>query len=358
MDFFQHHFRRRPKRPKHPTGPAVQTSKARRRSSVGLPSVALVDFRRSSVGLPPVCTDQHRRPSVGMLVASGEKRQSIIELKTSDAAVKSGRAVEQADVKRKRKGFQYSLHARNAFETAPCVHGRLAVRTKCPKVKFIEPHLLGSSMLLASVVQMGRGLKDKDVDDEDDSLSSCSDSNESDDEIRSKSVDVKDLTHIPQPVFVKRARPCSLLRPPRCLRRNSSHLLAADSPFRSSETEYGIYGRYSRRRSSQSYHTVNKPLQTSTTSPSLCHLSATAQAGADLACSGSPLQKSCSSTLGQSEEVIYYDPYLDTWENFLSYVKYNTHTHTHACTSVFVTTLLDQMYWAALILAPPITLTH
>lgn len=327
MDFFQHHFRRRPKRPKHQTGPAVQTSKARRRSSVGLPSVALVDFRRTSVGLPPVCTDQHRRPSVGMLVASGEKRQSIIELKTSDATVKSGRIVQQADVKRRRKLFQYSLYSRTAFETAPCVRRRLAVRQKCPKAKFIEPHLLGSSMLLASVVQMGRGVKEKE-DEEDASLSSCSDSNESDGEIGSKIVDAQDLTHTPQPVFITKVRPCPLLRPPRCLRRNSSHLLPADSPFRSSETEFGVYGRYSRRRSSQSHYALNKPIQTSTTRPSLCHLTAAAEAGADVACSGSPLHKSCSSTMGQSAEVIYYDPYLDTWENFLSYVKYNTHTYT------------------------------
>lgn len=322
MDFFQHHFRRRQKRLPHQTGPAVQASKARRRSSVGLPSVALVDFRRTSVGLPPVCSDQHRRPSVGMLVASGEKRQSIIELKTSDAAVKSGRGVEQADAKR-RKGSQYSLHAaRTAFETAPCVHRRLAVRRKCPRVKFIEPHLLGSSMLLASVVQMGGAVKDEDA-----SLSSSSDSNESGDEIGSDAIDMKDLTHIPQPVFIKKVRPCPLLRPPRCLRRNSSYLLPGDSPFRSSETEYGIYGRYSRRRSSQSRYALAKPIQTSTTSPSLCRLSAAAEAGARVACLGSPLQKSCSSTLRHSEEVTYYDPYLDTWENFLSYVKHNTHTH-------------------------------
>lgn len=333
MDFFHHHFRRRMKRPKHQPGPAVQSSKARRRSSVGLPSVALVDLRRTSIGLPPVCTDQHRRLSVGMLVASGEKRQSIIELKTSEAAGKSGRVVEQADVKRRRKGFQYSLHSRNAFEGAPCVYRRLAVRHKCPKVKFIEPHLLGSSMLLASVVQMGRGVNEKE-DEEDASFSSYSESNdESDEDIGSKNIDVEGTTHPTPPVCVKKVRPCPLLRPPRCLRRNSSHLLHADSPFLSSGTEYGIYGRYNRRGSSQNHYTLNKPIQTSSTSPSLCHLTSTgvrsnpAEAETDVACSGSPLQKSCSSTLGQSEELIYYDPYLDTWENFLSYVKYNTHTH-------------------------------
>lgn len=335
MDFFHHHFCRRPKGPKHQTNPAVQTSKARRRSSVGLPSVALMDFRRTSVGLPPVFTDPHRRPSVGMLVASGEKRQSIIDLKSSESAGKSRRIAVQADVKRRRKAFQYNLHVRNAFETAPCVHRRLAVRHKCPKVKFIEPHLLGSSMLLASVVQMGRGVKEKE-DEGDASLSSCSDSNnESDEEIQTENINMKDPIHINQPPFIKKVRPCLLLRPPRCLRRNSSLLLPADSPFLSRETGYGIYGRYSRRRSSQSHHTLDKPIQTSTTSPSLCHLSPTGvrsnpgEAGADVDCYVSPLQRSSSSTLGQSEEVIYYDPYLDTWENFLSYVKYNTHTHTH-----------------------------
>uniref|UniRef100_A0A3B5KN90 Diacylglycerol kinase n=1 Tax=Takifugu rubripes TaxID=31033 RepID=A0A3B5KN90_TAKRU len=337
MDFFHHHFCRRPKGPKHQTSPAVQTSKARRRSGVGLPSVALLHFRRTSVGLPPVFSDPHRRPSVGMLVASGEKRQSIIDLKSSESAGKSRRIAEQADVKRRRKAVQYNLHARNVFETTPCVHHRLAVRHKCPKVKFIEPHLLGSSMLLASVVQMGGGVKEKE-DEGDASLSSCSDSNnESDEEIRTENIDMKDPTHINQPPFIKKVRPCLLLRPPRCLRRNSSLLLPADSPFLSRETGYGIYGRYNRRRSSQSHYTLDKPIQTSKTSPSLCHLTPTGvrsnpgEAGADVDCYASPLQRSSSSTLGQSEEVIYYDPYLDTWENFLSKAIAKSSLHQLPC---------------------------
>uniref|UniRef100_A0A674N762 Diacylglycerol kinase n=1 Tax=Takifugu rubripes TaxID=31033 RepID=A0A674N762_TAKRU len=275
MDFFHHHFCRRPKGPKHQTSPAVQTSKARRRSGVGLPSVALLHFRRTSVGLPPVFSDPHRRPSV--------------------------------------------------------------VRHKCPKVKFIEPHLLGSSMLLASVVQMGGGVKEKE-DEGDASLSSCSDSNnESDEEIRTENIDMKDPTHINQPPFIKKVRPCLLLRPPRCLRRNSSLLLPADSPFLSRETGYGIYGRYNRRRSSQSHYTLDKPIQTSKTSPSLCHLTPTGvrsnpgEAGADVDCYASPLQRSSSSTLGQSEEVIYYDPYLDTWENFLSKAIAKSSLHQLPC---------------------------
>ncbi|KAI4831413.1 hypothetical protein KUCAC02_000955 [Chaenocephalus aceratus] len=77
MDFF---FRGRQKKPKH--GAALQTSKARRRSSAGLPSAALVQSRRSSVGLPSVCAEQRRRPSVGSLVATGQRRHSIIEQKS------------------------------------------------------------------------------------------------------------------------------------------------------------------------------------------------------------------------------------------------------------------------------------
>ncbi|TWW64270.1 hypothetical protein D4764_03G0012780 [Takifugu flavidus] len=122
---------------------------------------------------------------------------------------------------------------------------------------------------------MGGGVKEKE-DEGDASLSSCSDSNnESDEEIRTENIDMKDPTHINQPPFIKKVRPCLLLRPPRCLRRNSSLLLPADSPFLSRETGYGIYGRYNRRRSSQSHYTLDKPIQTSKTSPSLCHLTPT-----------------------------------------------------------------------------------
>uniref|UniRef100_A0A8P4GDB7 Diacylglycerol kinase n=1 Tax=Dicentrarchus labrax TaxID=13489 RepID=A0A8P4GDB7_DICLA len=293
MDFFfQRHFRRLQKRKKHPTavrpGPAVQTSKARRRSSAGLPSVALVQSRRSSVGLPPVCTDQRRRPSVGLLVASGQKRQSIIELgltNTSEVVGESGRGAEKADVaiKRGRRGFQYKPH--HARGASPCVHRGLAVRYRRPsKVKSIEPHLLGSSMLLASLVQMGRGVKENEGEEEeqDDSLCSCSESDgeeASDEEVENRTRGIKDVSfrptaqmHSTQAVIIKNISPRPLLRPPRCLRRNSSHLLPADSVFRSSETGYGVYGRYNRRRSSQVHWTLNKSIQTSTTSPSLGQL--------------------------------------------------------------------------------------
>ncbi len=360
MDFFfQRHFRRRQKRQKHPAavhqpGPAVQSSKARRRSSVGLPSVALVQSRRSSIGLPPVCTDHCRRPSVGLLVASGQRRQSIIELgtNTSEAVGESGRGAERADVaiKRRRRAFQYKPHhARGASDTIPCIYRGLAVRYRRPKVKSIEPHLLGSSMLLASLVQMGKGVKQEEELDV--SPCSCSESDGeegSDEEVENRTGGIKDVSfrhtaqmHLTQENIMENITPRPLLRPPRCLRRNSSHLLPADSVFQGSETDYGVYGRYNQRRSSQVHWTLNKPIPTSTTSPSLCQLASTGPssepgvAETDVASTGSTLHKSCSSPLGGPEGTIYYDPYLDSWENFLSYVT-NKHTHPHTHTQDIV----------------------
>ncbi|XP_070786458.1 diacylglycerol kinase zeta-like isoform X2 [Enoplosus armatus] len=348
MDFFfQRHFCRRQKRQKHPaaahhSGPAVQGSKARRRSSVGLPSVALVQSRRSSVGLPPVCADQRRRPSVGLLVASGQRRQSVVELgltNPSEAVGESGRGAKRADVanKRGRRAFQHKpLHAPGASGAAPCVQRGLAVRHRRPsKVKSIEPHLLGSSMLLASVVQMGRGVKEKEEEEEELDVSPCSFSESngeegSDEDVVNRTGGVKDVSyrptaqmHLTQAVHMENITARPLLRPPRCLRRSSSHLLPADSVFRSSGTGYGVYGRYNRRRSSQGHWALNNPIQTSTTSPDLGRLASTGlssepgDAETDVASTGSAVHKSCSSPLGGPEGTIYYNPYLDTWENFL-----------------------------------------
>ncbi|GAA6216181.1 diacylglycerol kinase zeta-like isoform X4 [Lates japonicus] len=329
MDFFFHrHFGRRQKRQKHQAaarqpGPAVQASKARRRSSVGLPSVALVQSRRSSVGLPPVCTDQRRRPSAGLLVASGQRRQSVKELGSETEADR-----EDVFVQRGRRTCQFKpQHARRTSGTVQ--------HQRSPEVKSIEPHLLGSSMLLASVVQMGRRVKEKQEEEEnlDVSLCSCSESDGeegSDEEVENGTGGMEDasfrppaLTHLTQAVVIENIKPRPLLRPPRCLRRNSSHLLPADSVFQS-RAGYGLYGQYNRRSSSQAHRTLSKPIQTSTTSPSLGQLASAGgssdpgAAETDVPSSGSALHKSCSSPLGGHEETIYYDPYLDTWENFLS----------------------------------------
>ncbi|XP_067349523.1 diacylglycerol kinase zeta-like isoform X3 [Channa argus] len=361
MDFFFHrHFGRRHKSQKHSAAvrqpsPAVQTSKARRRSSAGLPSVALVQSRRSSLGLSPVFVDQHRRPSVGLLVASGQKRQSIIDLeftKTSERTGEPGSRSERSDVpiKRAKRPSEYkSHHARCASGTISYVHRGLAVRyQRHSKVKSIEPHLLGSSMLLASLVQMGRGRNEKeDKEETDTSLCSCSESDTeevSDEEVEDRTVGIKDLglrpvsqMYLTQAVIMENIKSRPLLRPPRCLRRNSSHLLPAESVFQSSETGCGVYGRYNRRNSSQSQCTVTKTIQTSVTSPSLGHVvsadlsSSAAAAETDVASTGSPLSESCSSPLGKPEGAIYYDPYLETWENFLSKAIAKSSLHHLSC---------------------------
>ncbi|XP_034533338.1 diacylglycerol kinase zeta isoform X2 [Notolabrus celidotus] len=322
--FFQRHFRRRPKRQKHPAavrqpGPAVQTSKARRRSSVGLPSAALAQSRRSSIGLPRIDTDTRRRPSVGLLVASGQKRLSIVEL-----AGDPGRGAERAEVgiKRGRRGFHHKPHrSHGAPGAGQCTPRGLAVRYRRPsKVKSIEPHLLGSSMLLASLVQMGGGVMEKERGEEevDVSMCSCSESDGEEGTDEEEENMRTDQTHLTQAVLLENLSPRPLIRPPRCLRRNSSHLLPADSVYQSQG--YGVYGQYNRRQSSQIHW--NKPIQTSTTSPSLAQLASeglnSESDDAGLASSGSSLHKSCSSPLWGPEETIYYDPYQDTWENFLS----------------------------------------
>ncbi|XP_030610254.1 diacylglycerol kinase zeta-like isoform X3 [Archocentrus centrarchus] len=327
MDFFfQLHFGRRQKRQKHFAAvrhkcPAIQTSKARRRSSVGLPSVALVQSRRSSIGLPLVGTDQRRRPSVGLLVASGQKRQSIIELglgSTSEGA--SGRGAE-VTVKR----------GRHTFHNPPCDQ-RPCCTVSCArhsKVKSIEPHLLGSSMLLASLVQMGTGLNKEEEDEEEQDLSQCSCSEsdgeaESDKEVESRADDVSYTAqmHLTQAVVMENIKSRPLLRPPRCLRRNSSHLLPSDSVFQDNDSGYGVYGRYHPLGSSHAHGDSKNTIPTSMTSPSLRQL-ASAELSSDVGAaaaegplSGSTLHKSCSSPLDGPD--IYYDPHLETWENFLS----------------------------------------
>lgn len=89
-------------------------------------------------------------------------------------------------------------------------------------------------------------------------------------------------------------------------------------------TVYGVHGRYNPLHPSQTIPTI----QTSTTSPNLSQLatphlnSGSGDTQMDLLSPGSPLPKSCSSPLGELEGMMYYDPYLDTWENFLSYVRH------------------------------------
>uniref|UniRef100_A0A673MPN2 Diacylglycerol kinase n=1 Tax=Sinocyclocheilus rhinocerous TaxID=307959 RepID=A0A673MPN2_9TELE len=157
--FFRRHFKRKeageaihdghvpePCRHRRPSI-AVPASRARRRSSVGLPSTALTQRRRSSVqlqALPRITSSQPVQKS------SGRRRSST---------------------------------------TTPKANPRFAIRRKkVGKLRNIDTHLLGPSMLLASLIQM-------------------TEEEEEDEESQS-----------PLP---GQAHP--LIRVPRCLRRNSSH---------------------------------------------------------------------------------------------------------------------------------------
>ncbi|XP_054624789.1 diacylglycerol kinase zeta-like isoform X2 [Dunckerocampus dactyliophorus] len=328
MDFFfQRRIHRWQKRQKYPAavcqpGPAVPTSKARRRSSIGLPSVALRESRRSTIGLPPLPCE--RRPSVGILVAIGQKRQSIEDVtftNSSKSAEETGSERADLSTKKERTAFQYKYNnADRSSITFSGRHRRLAVRYRHPsKVKSIEPHLLGSSMLLASVAQMGRCAKEKQREELDVSLCSCSGSDSEDtcvQDLESKTGRITDArptsqTQFTQALVMERMKPWPFLRAPRCLRRNSSHLLTADAICGSSKMHYGLHGRYYHRRLSQGPRT----------STSIC---LGQMASVDLRCdsrvphSEPTLLRSSSSHLSGSRKLTYYDPYLETWENFLS----------------------------------------
>ncbi|XP_077370596.1 diacylglycerol kinase zeta-like isoform X2 [Festucalex cinctus] len=333
--FFQRHFHRWHKRRKYPAtvgqpGPAVLVSKARRRSSVGLPSAALLESRRSSSGLPPL--PYQRRPSVGVLVASGQRRQSIREdvafSNSSESAEESGLETSDISVKKEWNVSQYKRNARRSSSAFSGVHRRMAVRYCHPsKGKSIEPHLLGSSLLLASVVQMGSDANKKQTGESSISLCSCagSDSEETgNQQVGEKTAFRRDdrptsRAHATQAIMKKRIKPRPFLRPPRCLRRNSSHLLPAETVYQNSKMPYGLHGRYNHRRLSQGHQALNTLYQTSTSSLSLRQMASDdLKSDPEALLCESTLPKSCSSPLSGSEELTYYDPYLETWENFLS----------------------------------------
>ncbi|XP_065812857.1 diacylglycerol kinase zeta isoform X2 [Labrus bergylta] len=128
--FFRRHFKRKEsalqvdaegKNVQRRPSVAIPTSKARRRSSVGLPSSTLTQRRRSSVQLPG------GGPSAG-----------------------GGRLAKSSRDKR------WSGHTRRRSSTTTPNHNpRFAVcRKKVGKLRTIDTHLLGPSMLLASLIQM------------------------------------------------------------------------------------------------------------------------------------------------------------------------------------------------------------
>lgn len=242
---------------------AVPTSKARRRSSVGLPSSSLIQQRRSSVQLP------------GGLPCAGE-----------GCLAKTPRHRWAGQTRRR------------SSTTTPNLNPRFAVRRKkVGKLRTIDTHLLGPSMLLASLIQMAEEDEDDGVgtgppeleqqvevrggannrtvfshssslhSDGDGSDFSTSDDSQSEDSQLSEaeqpakeedntswcpdqhccpsstpsSSGLKGMSKNPQPSSTSRP----LIRAPRCLRRNSSQVFVGDSaPY----SRYRVSSRRKRRR--------------------------------------------------------------------------------------------------------------
>lgn len=277
---------------------AVPTSRARRRSSVGLPSTALAQRRRSSVQLQPL----PRMANQSSQKSNGRRRSST---------------------------------------TTPKANPRFAVRRKkIGKLRNIDTHLLGPSMLLASLIQMteeeeeedGRGplpgqveLKggspkfrshtdvlsegDSDSDgsseDSDDGRRTCHELPEeadvSDWEIKQSGI-LCQQECLPLAAVAERVQAHPLIRVPRCLRRNSSHYGHAEPG------PHARYCRSSQRRRRRRVSTISK-------------------AGSPWPGRGLPLPNRRSSTCYRGQGPLnplleaYYDPRLESWSGFLSYVK-------------------------------------
>ncbi|XP_037539228.1 diacylglycerol kinase zeta [Nematolebias whitei] len=230
---------------------AIPTSKARRRSSVGLPSSALTQRRRSGIQL------QLGPPSAG-----------------------GGRLAHVPH--HGRTGHT----RRRSSTTTPSLNPKFAVcRRKVGKLRTIDTHLLGSSMLLASLIQMAEEEEDGGVlgaglsageqqvelrgganngrtisnssslhSDRDDDSSECSTSSQSEGSQLSEAEQLPEeeeedeaswppASHASTPSSISSLQvlrkppevlPTSrpLIRAPRCLRRNSSQVFVGDSsPF-------------------------------------------------------------------------------------------------------------------------------
>ncbi|XP_062405975.1 diacylglycerol kinase zeta isoform X2 [Sardina pilchardus] len=311
--FFRRHFRRKldPCRCHRPSV-AVAASKARRRSSVGLASAGLTQRRRSSVGLPgPGALLAQHRPSPPQ--ASGGKM-----------------------LRRQKMG------RRRSSTTSTCISPRFSVRRRrAAKLRTIDTHLLGPSMLLASLVQMSEEKEAIQPVDEAETEEGCEDDASSASGFESldgSSSDFEEeadtcpdgqtestsweLLHGLEATTAEGLQPRPLIRAPRCLRRNSSHLLPADAVYHS-RTSYGLYGRY--RRSSQARQPSFSP-----------NSAAPWQGKAGLAVGplksvtgrrgSTSLYRKCSACWklsGQRDSLShpqcpYYDPRVDTWSGFLS----------------------------------------
>ncbi|XP_029622869.1 diacylglycerol kinase zeta isoform X2 [Salmo trutta] len=376
--FFRRHFRlkaaeqcqyRRP-------GVAVPTSKARRRSSVGLPSAGLVQRRRSSVGLPFTGPVGRRRSSAGLSPTSqSQRRRSSVGLPSGCVGRRTssvGLACAAHQQRRRSSDVQGLPHCyygggqlvktryytrRRSSTTMVCVNPRFSVRRRqAAKLRTIDTQLLGPSMLLASLVQMsaeqqrapgaqgGEGASGEGT--ESCPSSSCCSESEGDScsqrecstrsegsgseregtEASSSSYPEGERTspwqdwnqaHSMAALTMESIQSRPLIRAPRCLRRNSSHLLPAEAVHRS-RAAYGVHGRY--RRSSQ----LRRP---STVSNSARLVPAPSRRSSIVArYSSRSLYRNCSACWkprGRRESLsplqgTYYDPRLETWSGFVS----------------------------------------
>ncbi|XP_029497093.2 diacylglycerol kinase zeta isoform X5 [Oncorhynchus nerka] len=380
--FFRRHFRlkgaeqcqyRRP-------GVAVPTSKARRRSSVGLPSAGLVQRRRSSVGLPFTGPVGHRRSSAGLSpISQSQRRRSSVGLPSGYVGRRSssvGLACAAHQQRRRSSEVQGLPHCyygggqlvrtryytrRRSSTTMTCVNPRFSVRRRrAAKLRTIDTQLLGPSMLLASLVQMsveqqrapgaqggerasGEGTESCPSssccsESEGDSCSQreCSTRSEGSGSERegteassSSSYPEGERTspwqdwnqaHSMAALTMESIQSRPLIRAPRCLRRNSSHLLPAEAVHRS-RAAYGVHGRY--RRSSQ----LRRPSTISNSAWQGRLVPAPSRRSSIVARHSSrSLYRNCSACWkpkGRRESLsplqgTYYDPRLETWSGFVS----------------------------------------
>ncbi|XP_073764898.1 diacylglycerol kinase zeta isoform X11 [Danio rerio] len=260
---------------------AVEPS-GRRRSSVSLP--ASKARRRSSAGLPSAGLAHRRRSSAQLQIGS----------------------IQPGLVLHRRGHFT----RRKSSGGTACLTPRFAIRRRqAAKHRSIHAQLLGPSLLLASVVQMSEDHEPEDKSAEE--YSSLSDTDCSQDEHEQTGMDFetesdKCLTWLAQGLLVGESiQPRPLIRAPRCLRRNSSHLLPAEAVYRS-PASYGLYGRY--RRTSQVHNMGG--LWAGKRS------SLAARGSVALYRTSPPCWPDLS--VSHTLQGTYYNPQIDTWSGFLS----------------------------------------
>ncbi|XP_071414559.1 diacylglycerol kinase zeta isoform X3 [Pithys albifrons albifrons] len=203
--FFRRHFGRRG--PRRSSVVAVPTSKARRRSQVGLPSAVLAQRRRGSA------TPEASPSCLGLGLGLG-----------------------------RRPGAR-----RRSSTTPPCLSPRFAVQTKRKgRAQAIDAQLLGPSVLLASLIPMGEeGDRAPRVDSSrSESLEDGGAAAGAEHAQHERSAEETWLALLPQPRPLRAGR---LSRGPRCLRRASSHRLPTEGAY--SRAAHGLPGRYRRRSS-------------------------------------------------------------------------------------------------------------